>query len=686
MQATEEQKACIFAPIEGHLKVVAVPGSGKSWSLRRRTAHLITQGVNPNKILVLMYNEKAKTEFAKKLAEIDKGNKLPSVRTFHSLGYRLCNTFVSKGMLPSAHLDTSGFSAANYARQALKKISSNKAASGKASTVERFLSFVELVKCGLLTPSETFTNASIDNDFSYFIEAFEEFEHIRLKEKVRYFSDLITDPIHLIESNVEARSIISDRLSHVIVDEYQDINPISQELVKILAGNRACVTVAGDDDQSLYGWRGSAPEYLIKNFDLDFPKNRLLKFSKTFRYGHAIAIAANNVISNNSNRVSKLCIPNELNPKTSIELLEDSRDVIPTLVKGWKGAQSDIAILVRLYSMAPNIELALLRTGVKYKILGKKSILESGDLEKLVSILKIALGTFFVEGSSDTELRLESLLTLSHPGAQQAVISEVAKLIANNPQNIIESVKNGINHLPEYIITRFMKRAQAITTLQETKTWNTRTALETYVNLTDCYRDISAMSKSDLDAEFSISTIASLIEFCYEQGVELSDSIIKLERLIADNIDKDESNNDVVTITSVHRAKGLEFPFVILPSLQETQFPYIDNNDETDIESERRLFYVAITRAIQKISLVVPKDDMLISSLNSNSSDIPYGALGNPNRASRFVYEANLKCSIHLANELDSNASFSNLKVKRDASIFNMYLTKLGAQFRLSTI
>lgn len=700
--ATEEQSAVIHAPLDTHIKVVAVAGSGKSWTMRQRVAHLLVGGMPSSSILVLMFNKSAQIEFDLKLKALHPRGALPQTRTYHSLGFRLCESLSKKGLLPAFKLNTSANGPIFLGKQALKmavgKLQGGTCNPNKPGVVEAFVSYIDLVKSDLLSPEEVFDSIDIDPKLSPFIQGFEIFEKLRYEKQERFFSDLIFDPVKALLSSDESRAFVTNRLRQVIVDEYQDINRISQELIKILSGNTAYVTAVGDDDQCLYGFRGSKPEYLISRFDQDFENPAIFQLSNTFRYGHTIALASNNVIANNSNRVNKLCVSADNTPSSIVEMRTEpksgsdkdsssaNQEAIVNPIIQWKekgNPLKEIAVLLRLFSMAPPIELAFMRAGIPYRIEGRPSVFDVPEVSALIDLLRIADGSFFDKEESQLSDAIYKILLLPHPGIPQSVIRELSDQISKDPNNLASIVAIAAAKQQTFIGSRLNRKAEAITTLQERKDWKSVEALTMYIEMTECFKNIKDMSLSSEDADTLISAIEAFIDYCRSKQISISELVAEIGLLRAAQ-HENSKNHDAVLITSVHRSKGLEWPMVILPKLAESYFPYIREDGELDIQSERRLFYVAMTRAIKKLVLVVPYDEQLAKALQFRNSMVPVGLYGNKERASRFVYEANLKSCIELGKALYSNASYCDMETIGEPELFNQYLTKVGAQFRLS--
>ena len=366
-QYTSEQESVILSG-EGHGRVAAVAGSGKTTTLVTRIIGLLLQGANPERVLILMFNKKAQEDFEKRLAYQCKKfgfETVPKVQTFHSYGMTLCNAMMEEAVLPEMRFIFKEYEKDNLAKAELKKtaeIVAKQAPTGREA-VKEFIEFIDLVKTDLVSPETVFERERMRSGLKHFIPAYKNFEKARKAKKVRFFSDYIRDPVKQLLKDDEARRLFSDRYDHIIVDEYQDINEVQQAMVKIIAGQRANVMVVGDADQCIYEWRGARPQYITELFEQDFNPCETYKLSYTFRNGHAISLAANSLIEHNVNRFDQFCLSGEATPQTQLKTHVARSGLHSSIINNWTqrgGELSQVAILVRLYSMAADVEFDLL--------------------------------------------------------------------------------------------------------------------------------------------------------------------------------------------------------------------------------------------------------------------------------------------------------------------------------------
>jgi len=396
VQLTEEQCKIVHHQ-GGHAKVSAVAGSGKTTTMISRVAHLLEQGTAAPNILILMFNKSARDSFAAKLGELPlpRAQQLPEVRTFHALGLRLTNSFTKRGHLPQCKLITAEFLLEKYAKASishvLEQLEGNEEWLSKEN-LESFIAFIDLVKADTKPVNQVFLDLNFDERFDYFIHAFKLFEKTRKAQKIRFYADLIYDPVQAMLGDKQIVNWVSDNVDHIIVDEYQDINEIQQQLLKCIAGKRADVMVVGDVDQCIYEWRGAKPEYIISRFEHDFKGAASYTLSYTFRYGHRLSLAANHLISNNKLRDNKLCLSFPGTADTGIHCFEETaRHPVLSVLQEWKKDKrklQECAVLVRMFAMAVPVELALLEEEIPYCLEGHEPVFECREIMALCGLAR----------------------------------------------------------------------------------------------------------------------------------------------------------------------------------------------------------------------------------------------------------------------------------------------------------
>ncbi len=697
---SKEQIAIIKAPADRHIKVVAVAGSGKSTTIRQRVSHLLTNlGVPSNRMLILMFNKSAQTEFATKLGNLNLKVTLPSTRTFHSMGSRLCQSLTKKGFLSPAELveDSNKKQSCSLARLALKEVVGKTKlrslqADNRGAQVA-LLEFIDLVKSSTKEAALAFDESGLEETFEPYVDCFHVFEQLRVKNNVRFFSDLIYDPVVALLSNQSAQEFVSNKMQQILVDEYQDINDISQELIRIVAGNTARVTVVGDDDQTIYEFRGSKPQYLISGFEESFEDPLTFTLSRTYRYGHSISLIANNVIRKNTDRFSKVCIsdastkPALVNlyqaPKGGGSLSEALETVVDPILKfRQKGIPLfNCAVLLRLFSSAPVIELAFMLRKTPYKLEGSGSVFRQEPFRTIRSIFSVCENAFSM-GARETVLALLPHLCLFPTLAiKRDKVDQLKELFQTRPFHVESYLDELSDGLSKAARGRVLNRLVAIEWIMKNLDKPPAEFLSGYLEKSQAREIMKSFGGDDEDSDERVQALDAFLAFLRELNLskfaDLS-AFLKQYDAICD------TSTGCVLVTTVHRSKGLEWPVVVLPRLSETQFPHERKNQKTDIQSERRLFYVAVTRATKYLVLIVPSDEYLQRAISHKRSDIPLSIYGDPERASRFVYEANIAPAVALAKDIHGNNDYSSIEMLDDPEAFNEYLTAIGSDMTIA--
>lgn len=700
MELTQEQQK-IVCHESGHSRVSAVAGSGKTTTMVERVGFLLKKGILAQHIMVLMFNRSARnsfehalnTRFSRQLG------KLPEIRTFHSLGMRLVQSFTKRGALPGCRLVTDDHTFEMMAKRVVTQVYQEQGGGAgevrylSPEDIEEFIEFIELVKASAKDQVEVFAESGLPKRLAFFPKAFEAFELLRQGEQVRFFSDLISDPLCAMNNDEELVSWVENRVDHIIVDEYQDINEVQQQLLKIVAGSRAEVMVVGDVDQCIYEWRGAKPDYIVSRFQQDFKSPDTYKLSYTFRYGHQLSLAANHVIDKNRKRDDKLCVSHCSNAKTTLETaLEDAGNPVVSAVQKWQSQGrllGDAVVLVRLFAAAVPVELALLEAGIPYRLEGGNNIFQCHEILALCGYLSLVSGDFMKMDHPVQHQHLISMLSQPHPGLGKVEFDRLVETLLTDMSSASSLLSEWSEHdFPHFIKKRLADSAQTWSWLLETDGDQVAAPLlrrlVEKLKLYEFYHNFSARAAN---AENRVKTCEAFIEFAASKNLTVRTLLDRLDDYRADLLQREEAggsgdDRDRLLITSIHRAKGLEWPLVILPGLNEGTFPfYKENGKFEDVEDERRLFYVAITRAVEQLVCCHPNDTSLNDAIKRKSSSQTTSC----GTASRFLYEANFGLSTELGRLLDREGTLGSAESREknsvkaaDVSVAGRYLKAVG--------
>tara|TARA_A100001391_G_scaffold137264_1_gene95879 strand:- start:696 stop:2903 length:2208 start_codon:yes stop_codon:yes gene_type:complete len=654
VKLTAEQQAVVHHR-EGHARVAAVAGAGKTTTMAARVLHLLGSGVSPKRMLVLMFNRSAKDDFQRRLASMaSAGQPLPDVRTFHSLGHRLTQSLCRWGALAPRRLLSAEWQMERLLRQASLNVLAGQVdrrdAALEGDRLEALAHFCGLVKAEMLPAAALYERLNYEPDTDYFPTAFEEAERLLHAEGVMTYADLLYRPLQALEADATLRKRVEGFLDHVIVDEYQDINTVQQRLLAVLAGPSANVMAVGDANQCIYEWRGARPDTMLENFTATFGKATDYPLSMTFRHGHALALTANHAIMANQRRPDQLCLAEAGNPDTRITVGQGSRLLLDALMD-WQAqgrALSDASLLVRSWALSVPFQLALLQAGIPFRLLREdRFVFRLPLVQALAGYLKLSRRPELLH---DPE-QLLLLLSQPTPFVARERLQRLAYQLATTQQwpERHEPVLAALKPLQRRTLK---KRWELLCELPKLNTWPPAKLLGHVVEAIDAEKTLKRAAARRDKGEEDVRLLDVLIE--QAESVQDPDAFIELlERPV-------ENQAGGVLVSTVHGAKGLEWPLVAVAGVNEEDFPHYsrDNplNDER-LEEERRLFYVAITRA--KEQLLVLHD-------------------GGAHRPSRFIAESAWQDGMRVAACLANQQAPDTPLEVQSPSLVARYLERVG--------
>jgi DNA helicase-2/ATP-dependent DNA helicase PcrA len=637
---------------DGHALISAVAGSGKTTTLVERIARLVEGGAQPSRILCLQFGKAAQTEFQSRLAKRLPGEQ-PKVRTYHSLALAFLQHFVRRGELPDAHIEASeGFWEAR-ARQTFQPMWAKvfRGMRPGADVFQEFLGFVTRAKATLAPPEDTFNRSQLKPEFAIFVLAFKQLEQTRLEEiqagrGARSYDDMLFDLMSLLKARPELWRQIQGRLDHILVDEFQDTNEIQFELLRGLAGTTASVAACGDADQSIYGFRGSRVEIMTQRFAQTFSPCTRFTLSRTFRYGPRVALLANALINHNRERDDHIVISAPSCPDTVVERLA----VAPGSTSGLVGLVSGLAaqhrlhevlMLVRNFEHALPFEFELTKADIPFVVEGRESLLRSPELAMLTGALHLAAGKLPREPNA-LSIYIDALMgtpTLYIDRVTNSTIKADVVRAALTGQRIGPVLNPHVARLNGPVQANLARRAAALSDTESGRyaTHSPSAVLKRYAAAIDLIPSIERSASTPERAAAQLSNINAFMTLAGEH--EAIESFLQAIDEVANRL---KPQGDHLRITSIHRAKGAEAPMVIVAGWGGG-FP----SSRSNIEEERRLAYVAITRAKERLVLIHPHDSELEASLAGGAGVLaPIGATG-----SRFLYEMDLPgmASVHRA-------------------------------------
>ncbi|PMR75096.1 ATP-dependent helicase [Billgrantia endophytica] len=601
MRLTEEQRAVIeHGP--GHARVAAVAGAGKTTTLVARVLHLLSRGVPATRILVLMFNRSAREDFQQRLAAMaPSGQRLPDVRTFHSLGHRLTGSLTRWGVLAPRQLLSADWQVERLLRQAtlgvLEDDAERREAALEADTLEAFAHFCGLVKAEMTAPDALYEHHDYSDETKHFVAAFQRLETLLADQGLMTYADLLYRPVRALEADPQLARRVQGFLDHVIIDEYQDINQAQLRLLATLAGREADVMAVGDANQCIYEWRGAHPDTMREHFTATFGPATDYPLSTTFRHGHALALTANHVIAANRRGPDQLCLAATGNPRTKVAV-EQERGALLGALGRWQreGRQlHEACLLVRSWALSVPFQLQLLQAGIPFRLAREdRFVFRLPLVQALSGYLRLARNPALLH---DPALVLR-LLEQPTPFVARERLSALALRLTETQAfpGREDSLLSGLKPIQR----RNLKRRWALLCeLPRRGNWTPARLLAHVVESLDAEKVLRRAAARREKGEEDVRLLDVLVEQAGE--VKDIDAFIELlERPV-------ENHADGMLITTVHGAKGLEWPMVLLAGANEEDFPHYSRDNPLTpgrLEEERRLFYVAITRTQERLLIL----------------------------------------------------------------------------------
>lgn len=581
---------------EGPCLVLAGAGSGKTKVLTNRIAYLIENGVRDYNILAITFTNKAAKEMRDRVYNLV-GDVASFIGTFHSLGLRIIRENCGYLNLPSnfSIIDS------DDVLTVIKKILKDMNLDTKQYSPSYIRNRISFIKNQMLSEMELdkFFNTPIDK---IVVDVYYKYNERLIASAAVDFDDLLLMPVRLFEHNKEILEHYQERYKYILIDEYQDTNPVQYKLSKLLASKYKNIFVVGDMNQSIYAFR-QADYHNIVNFEKDYANAKTIKLEHNYRSTNNILNAANDVISHNKERKDlrlysdkgdgpKITYLRSYDEKHEISLVID--EINKLYLDGYE--PKDVAILYRTNAQSRAIEEVFASKGIPYKIYGSYYFYNRKEIKDLISYLKLIY-------NDKDEISLRRIINVPKRGIGDSAIKDI-ELRANLNQCSMYDALESKKELEFKDIIESIKKTSENLSLTE---------------LIDEVLDKSGMKKELEDSHLieDETRLENLMEFksitaSYEErtgSVNLGDFLEEIS-LVSDQANLTEDGN-VVTLMTLHSAKGLEFPVVFMVGMEEGIFPHNMSIMEDNIEEERRLCYVGITRAKEKLYLTNAKRRML---------------------------------------------------------------------------
>ena len=603
----EPQRQAVMAT-DGPLLILAGAGSGKTRVLTHRTAYLIEEcGVNPYNIMAITFTNKAAGEMRERIDQmVGYGSESIWVCTFHSTCVRILRRYI----------DRLGFGTnftiydSDDQKTLMKDICKRLEIDTKMYKEKMFLSAISSAKDELIDPIEYETRAAGDYVKRKQAQVYREYQQALKQNNALDFDDLIMKTVELFKLDKEVLASYQDRFRYIMVDEYQDTNTAQFELIRLLALKYQNLCVVGDDDQSIYKFRG-ANIYNILNFEHHFPDATVIKLEQNYRSTQNILDAANAVIANNQGRKEKrLWTDNGAGDKITFEQLDTAaeeadfvaRDIARRVRKG-EYQYKDCAILYRTNAQSRLFEERFITANIPYKIFGGVNFYARKEVKDLLAYLKT------IDNGQD-DLAVRRIINIPKRGIGAASINKVALYAQEQEISFYDALcvaeqvpglgKAAAKIRPFVLFIQSMKAKAKLLSVAD--------LLQEVIETTGYVRELEAEGTDEAEARIENidELISKAVDYAGGEEAPTLNGFLENVALVAD-IDSFDENSDYVVLMTLHSAKGLEFPNVYLAGLEDGLFPsymsITSDNSQAEIEEERRLAYVGITRAKKNLTI-----------------------------------------------------------------------------------
>lgn len=659
---------------EGPLLIMAGAGSGKTRVLTHRVAHLIQDlDVLPWRILAITFTNKAAREMKERISQLVEESDAEAVwvSTFHALAVRILRRDIDK----LGYKKDFSIIDASAQRTLIKRILKDFNVDIEKYAPRSVLGAISNAKNAMEGPEEYVKKAT--GPFEEIVgKAYKEYQHRLALAQSLDFDDLIMLTIELLHKDQEVLSYYQEKFLYVHVDEYQDTNDAQYELVTLLSAKHRNLAVVGDSDQSIYGWRGANMQ-IILNFSKEYPDAKTVMLEQNYRSTQTILDAANAVIRNNNERIAKkLWTDNGEGEKITyyrgqsdrseaLFVIKEIRDAVDTQQHDYK----DFAVLYRTNAQSRGVEEALVKANMPYTVVGGSKFYDRKEIRDVLAYLSL------VTNPADNENFLR-IVNEPKRGIGQTSLEKLRRFALENNWTLLDSAANAtlIPGLSARAANKLTDFAKMISDFIKQMSFD--------LSLTDLTKSI--LEKSGYEAQLKKSPtpenegrLENLSEFLsvteeFDKNYEPSDESISKYvdflgelALVSDLDNVDENSNNQITLMTLHAAKGLEFPVVFLVGMEENIFPLSRAAaDDDQLEEERRLAYVGITRAKEKLFLTNAYSRLLYGRTTSNP-------------ASRFIDEIDAK----LIDEKYDGSGFQSLNCERDLPFSKRSVPAQGVTF-----
>ena len=588
--------------LDGAILVTAGAGSGKTRMLTHRIAHMVEEkDINPNHILAITFTNKAATEMKERLEKMISSIGDMWICTFHAM----CSKILRRSIDLLGYTKSFSIYGDTEKNRVIKRILEGKTQDMNAET---FAWHISNAKNNLLSPDNYSKYIHDKRKCELITKVYKAYEEELFKANALDFDDLLVKTYELLKKFPDVLEYYQNRFKYIFVDEFQDTNSSQYALVKLLANKYKNVFAVGDEDQCIYSWRG-AQVGNVKQFTIDFDGCKVFKLEQNYRSTKKIINLANKLIKNNTNRIEKnLWTANddglEVELKQNYNDIEEAEQVaekIEYLVKNEGYHYNDFAILMRVNSLSRILEEKLLTYNIPYKVYGGFKFFERKEIKDTTAYL------YLIANPNDTEAA-NRMLSFPKKGIGDVSIAQISEIANNNNVSLMEVICNATKYnISGALATKLNSVRDLFEDLNEKQeAMPLEDFVEYVIKKVGIKEAIGSKTEDDLNKCLNVDDLLkSVTEYAMANEGASIDDFLQSVTLMRD-IDSMDNEDDFVSLITVHAAKGLEFNAVFIVGLNDGLFPLsraINSADTNELEEERRLMYVAITRAKKRLFL-----------------------------------------------------------------------------------
>ena len=605
---------------EGPSLVIAGAGSGKTKVLTHKISYLINEkNVKPWNILAITFTNKAANEMKQRIEHLVGGQATSDmwIGTFHSICVRILRKFIDRIGFDSSFIIFDASDQKSLVKQCLKELNID----DKLFTDRSVLSEISNAKNEMLTPIQYALKANGEYRKETIAKVYTLYQAKLKQNNSIDFDDIINYTIQILTENPDILEYYSEKFKYVLVDEYQDTNKAQFTLISLLSARYGNITVVGDNDQGIYSFRGADITNIL-NFEKDFPGTKIIKLEQNYRSTKPILDAANAVIAHNPKKYEKnLWTENKEGNMPKLHVAKNEYDEATYIVEQIEHLRreeyfkySDFTILYRTNAQSRAIEDILRRENIAYKIIGGLKFYERKEIKDTISYLRL------IQNPADN-LSLQRIINEPKRGIGKTSLEKVEQIAGANGISMYEVIKKaetfGLNKV-------FLNSREFVNVIEEMHAKKDDMLISELIketlNKTGYTKALEL--ENTAQAEARIENIEEFLTVAMEFEKEMSENSLAefLESItLTSDIDGMEENEEAVTLMTLHSAKGLEFPVVFLVGMEEGLFPsYRSIGEERELQEERRLAYVGITRAKQYLYLTCAKQRTIFGSTTCN--------------------------------------------------------------------